>query len=493
MASQNLQSVDTIKVETVSATEPQQEQAHNPWPHLDEYFLIKSREGDKLIFNCNMCLPKTVPIKAHTTSLNNLKQHIKRTHPTKFMQFEMKIKIGSFRGKIKKRFSSDSNSSKCSSELSSPYSPPSGKKVRQQIIAESFDITATGSDIPQAAVDQKIVNLFVANMLPLHIVESDTFKRLIKTLNPSKSSMSRRTLGRQIINLHTDLKQYLIRVLGDVQWVATTADCWFAHKKGYLGMTVHWLDPITRQRQQAVLACIRLTGHHSYDVLAQAMVKVHYEFHIEKKVTRTTIGNGCNFVKAFVQFGEEANTLPGPPVAQDVDIGPDDAAKATLLAESVDEHELEYTSLEDFVVMPVAEPDDVDTVVGNPINLPVHMKCAAHTFNLVASKDTDAALQSAEFKGPYRVAMAKARALWNQQESSIMAADSIYAEVGRMLVVPNMTRWNSTYDSVVDLNTILETKRPVLHRVMTQLKVNNFDNQDVDFMNEYAKVINLSI
>ncbi|XP_052833627.1 uncharacterized protein LOC106874908 isoform X3 [Octopus bimaculoides] len=418
MASQNLQSVDTIKVETVSATEPQQEQAHNPWPHLDEYFLIKSREGDKLIFNCNMCLPKTVPIKAHTTSLNNLKQHIKRTHPTKFMQFEMKIKIGSFRGKIKKRFSSDSNSSKCSSELSSPYSPPSGKKVRQQIIAESFDITATGSDIPQAAVDQKIVNLFVANMLPLHIVESDTFKRLIKTLNPSKSSMSRRTLGRQIINLHTDLKQYLIR---------------------------------------------------------------------------TTIGNGCNFVKAFVQFGEEANTLPGPPVAQDVDIGPDDAAKATLLAESVDEHELEYTSLEDFVVMPVAEPDDVDTVVGNPINLPVHMKCAAHTFNLVASKDTDAALQSAEFKGPYRVAMAKARALWNQQESSIMAADSIYAEVGRMLVVPNMTRWNSTYDSVVDLNTILETKRPVLHRVMTQLKVNNFDNQDVDFMNEYAKVINLSI
>lgn len=73
-------------------------------------------------------------------------------------------------------------------------------------------------------------------------------------------------------------------MLSDIQWVATTADCWSAHKKGYLGMTVHWLNLATRERQKAVLACIRLSGHHTYDVLAQAMVNVHYEFRIEKKL-----------------------------------------------------------------------------------------------------------------------------------------------------------------------------------------------------------------
>ena len=196
-------------------------------------------------------------------------------------------------------------------------------------------------------------------------------------------------------------------------------------------------------------------------------------------------------MKAFVQFGEEADKLPDLPVAHDMgsDLG-DDNAVAALLAGSVDERDLEYVSLADYLTVPSAESDDVDAILGNPINLPTHMRCGAHNFNLVASKDADSALQRAVFKGPFRVVMAKAHVLWNLQSRSTVAADSIYAEVGRRLVVPNTTRWNSTYDSVVVLNTILETKRPALHRVMTQLKVNSFNDQDANFLKEYVQVIN---
>ncbi|CAI9729404.1 Hypothetical predicted protein [Octopus vulgaris] len=149
--SQKFVFVDIIEVETASATGPQQEQAQNHWPRLDNYFLIKSREGDKFIFNCKLCLPGTVPIKGHMT---NLKLHIKRTHIAKFMQFEEKVKAGSSRGKAKKRFSSGSNSGNSISELSNLFSFPSGKKACQQLIADSFGIAATDSGIPQAAVDQ---------------------------------------------------------------------------------------------------------------------------------------------------------------------------------------------------------------------------------------------------------------------------------------------------------------------------------------------------
>ncbi|CAI9741081.1 Hypothetical predicted protein [Octopus vulgaris] len=41
----------------------------------------------------------------------------------------------------------------------------------------------------------------------------------------------------------------------------------------------------------------------------------------------------------------------------------------------------------------------------------------------------------------------------------------------------------------MELNTILETKRPVLHRVMTQLKVNSFNDQDFNLMKEYVKAL----
>jgi len=40
------------------------------------------------------------------------------------------------------------------------------------------------------------------------------------------------------------------------------------------------------------------------------MVDIHYKFHLQNKVTRTTTDNGSNFVKAFVQFGSEADVLP---------------------------------------------------------------------------------------------------------------------------------------------------------------------------------------
>ena len=164
----------------------------------------------------------------------------------------------------------------------------------------------------------------------------------------------------------------------------------------------------------------------------------------------------------------------------------DDVAEATLLAGSMDKEEIQYVLLEDSL----AKPDSVDFVVGNHINLPAHMKCAANTFNMVASKDADAALQSEVFKEPYRAAMAKARVLWKHLMCNTVVADSLFTEVGRRLVVPNTRGWKSTYDSVVVLNTILLTERSVLNRIMIQLKVNSFSNQDIILLNEYAMVIN---
>lgn len=67
--------------------------------------------------------------------------------------------------------------------------------------------------------------------------------------------------------------------------MSTTADCWSANKKGYLGMTVHWLDPETRERNMGVLACERLKGSHTHEVLARAMNNIHSQFGIEEKVT----------------------------------------------------------------------------------------------------------------------------------------------------------------------------------------------------------------
>lgn len=184
-----------------------------------------------------------------------------------------------------------------------------------------------------------------------------------------------------------------------------------------------------------------------------------------------------------MQFGTEADLLPDmPSTSHDVNSDTDDDV-ATLLTESDIEQDLEFISLENVLASNTNEDDTMENR-----DLPVHMRCAAHTFNLIASKDADAALNTSIFKTPYRAAMAKARAIWNLQSRSTVASDSIESELGRKLVLPNATRWNSTYDALVVLNTILETKRPALHRVMTQMNLQAFNDQDVAIMKEYVKV-----
>ncbi|XP_043994868.1 uncharacterized protein LOC122843844 isoform X1 [Gambusia affinis] len=438
----------------------------HPWPHLKDYFFFEARDKSNektLHFQCVLCQPKKITIKGQAKSLYNLKSHINRKHPTHATQFEEDIKAGSSRGKHRLSVSSSA---------SSQSSQPCAKRARQPSFGETSSKTA-GTDVCQSMVDKQIVDLFVHNMLPLHVVESPTFVGLIKMLNPSMTSMSGRTLSRSILACHDQLEEYLIRLLEDIPWVATTADCWSAHNKSYLGLTAHWLDPKTRARRHALLAWTRVKGHHSSDVLAQAMLVTHSKFNLQDKVTRTTTDNGKNFVKTFVQFGAEAEFLPNIPEAAA------DSEEDWIQDVDPEAGGVEYISVDATL--------DKSSNLG--LKLPTHMKCAAHSFNLVASVDASEALNCALFRSAYRKAMSKAWALWNLQSRSTVAAACIFDALKRRLAVPTGTRWNSTYDSVVVLNSLLEKNRDAVSRVMTQLKLQNFTDSDVGFLSEYGQVM----
>ncbi|PVD18250.1 hypothetical protein C0Q70_20799 [Pomacea canaliculata] len=85
--------------------------------------------------------------------------------------------------------------------------------------------------------------------------------------------------------------------------------------------------------------------------------------------------------------------------------------------------------------------------------LPPHQRCAAHTLNLVASKDSEAALQDGAFRTVSRSLFAKAQAVWNKQSRVVSAAVCVFViehsrGYGTADDHSKPNRWNSTYDAV---------------------------------------------
>ena len=202
-----------------------------------------------------------------------------------------------------------------------------------------------------------------------------------------------------------------------VEFVATTPDCWTAHKRSYLGDTVHWLCYDNFERKSAALACRRLTKSHTYDLLADQLQDVYCEYGIKSKVIKTTTDSGSNFVKALSIFG---------PSEGDLDVC------------AVDASEILSTDLNS--------------------QLPPHHKCAAHLRKLICTTDPAVAEQNHQYKKVSRESFAKCQALWNKTIKSVLAAEVVENERSLQLKRPCSTRWNSVYDAVRRLNKMIELK-----------------------------------
>ncbi len=117
--------------------------------------------------------------------------------------------------------------------------------------------------------------------------------------------MCRRTLTSKVQNNYNVGKSRIISALSKVDHVCTTADAWKSRGKAYLGVTCHWLCPISLTRVGICLAIRRLKGSITYNVLASSLESINSEFGIEDKIKVTVTDSGSNFLKAFRLFSTD--------------------------------------------------------------------------------------------------------------------------------------------------------------------------------------------
>ena len=72
----------------------QESDGENPWPYVQTFFKFLSRQESQVSFHCVTCKPKVTVIKAHVTTLQNLRSHMKTRHFAQFPQFEELSRMG---------------------------------------------------------------------------------------------------------------------------------------------------------------------------------------------------------------------------------------------------------------------------------------------------------------------------------------------------------------------------------------------------------------
>ena len=144
--------------------------------------------------------------------------------------------------------------------------------------------TVTSCQASQAKVDRLILGYLTEGLLPLSTVELSGFKDLIVGLQPNRTVLCRVTVKRRFDEMVCAMKGNIRDTLRHLSFVATTTDCWTAHRRSYIVVTVHWIDPESLERKCAVLACQRLGGSHTFDVLAAALEDVNTEFGISQNM-----------------------------------------------------------------------------------------------------------------------------------------------------------------------------------------------------------------
>ncbi|XP_040073784.1 uncharacterized protein LOC120846167 [Ixodes scapularis] len=158
--------------------------------------------------------------------------------------------------------------------------------------------------VSQSKLDDLILTFVVDTSQAFSVVEAPSFVKMVKSLAPKCSVLTRRMLMTRMEASCDAMKLRLKATLGDVTYVTVTADCWTTFRRSYLAATVSWLEP-SLSRKSAVLLCRRMTGRVTYDKIADTLQKSFDDYGLRGKVTKVITDNGANFVKAFRLFGEK--------------------------------------------------------------------------------------------------------------------------------------------------------------------------------------------
>lgn len=262
--------------------------AFHGWKYK-HYFVLVSEDAKNIRVRCSLCVGnKTLSSAKNTTS--NLRKHLNSVHKNAVLVAKEVPKPE----KRKRRNETDGDGN-------------NGEPKKQCTLPTVLN----RHSIPANKLRSLLAEYVIEDMRPLSTVESPAFRKLLGSICPTQLP-DRKSFTVYLDTVYDSMISKVKKTLETVEIVSTTVDVWTAHHRSYLGMTVHWIDPHTLKRCKAAIACTRMMGRHTYDVLACKIEQVHASYGLTGKVCATITDNGSNFVKAFTVYSDSTDSATIP-------------------------------------------------------------------------------------------------------------------------------------------------------------------------------------
>ena len=239
-----------------------------------------------------------------------LKKHLQSKHPKAYKEFENRhneaVKAAeSSKAKqvsVKPPTTGSNNNKGVMSALGRDISsymdgPGSGKKY-------SHD------DPRQKKINEDVAFLVASSTLPVSLTSLPAFKKLVFDLNPHVLVPEQSKVKKDINDLWEKVRDALEEGIRVARKIALTTDIWSSKnmKHSYLGITIHYFNPISKVRAANKIACREFPNPHTGEAIAKLIVDVCQEFGMNSKVNYILADNGSNMAASY-KFMQDGGDL----------------------------------------------------------------------------------------------------------------------------------------------------------------------------------------
>lgn len=454
-----------------------------------KYFQFVNCIGDNVTAICNSCNQSR---RGLSTTSSNFSTHLQRKHPEVYKQLE-------------KSKSTNNKGTK--------------KQLKTNVTKEN--------------IENAIIRFIIQDLQPFMRTETAAFRNLIAVclgytnMNEAElpfNLMSERTVKRKISDLYDEHVKNLEKTLSKQRWFCLTMDIWSCKNRSFLGVSIHYIDEQTFERNSFVLICQDFPSPHTHEHIAERLQILYHRFSLKpSSIVASVTDNGSNFVCTFKVFGRKMTNL-FEELKQSCNSNDDgnlyqssevDKITDCLLQLSdemgeTSESDLENDACDLYDIINSRDEENEESVtdrnnprdnfdfnyVRNIVNnaklneddsliLPNRIPCNTHNLNLIGGVDSWAACKNKAYAKIYTRVFEKLNLLWDASGKQ-KTSEVIIKCLGRNFNKPNKTRWNWFYDRTSEM---LRFDTMKLNFTMMSLQMKPFTSNEIEFLLEYKLVL----